>query len=199
MKFVLIVVIGIVAFVAGYVSGIIDKEKDCMQQIKEAKTLPDLRKEVGLPVKEEEEAPALIPTAADARMLAQLAIENGYINSPQKRNLLNEMKEKINIAIASGRTYLEFDADMTRKIRINFTRAELDTIFGELGYVIRYNEYGEFKWISWDKFEKADSDEVIQMQNVMRMMRDNGQVQDFNDVFVVEPIPEIKPVFSKTS
>lgn len=199
MKFVLIVVIGIVAFVAGYVSGIIDKEKDCMQQIKEAKTLPDLRKEVGLPIKEEEEAPALIPTAADARMLAQLAIENGYINSPQKRNLLNEMKEKINIAIASGRTYLEFDADMTRKIRINFTRAELDTIFGELGYVIRYNEYGEFKWISWDKFEKADSDEVIQMQNVMRMMRDNGQVQDLNDVFVVEPIPEIKPVFSKTS
>ena len=176
MKFVLIVVIGIVAFVAGYISGIIDKEKDCMQQIKEAKTLPDLRKEVGLPIKEEEEAPALIPTAADARMLAQLAIENGYINSPQKRNLLNEMKEKINIAIASGRTYLEFDADMTRKIRINFTRAELDTIFGELGYVIRYNEYGEFKWISWDKFEKADSDEVIQMQNVMRMMRDNGQV-----------------------
>lgn len=199
MNFVLIVVIGIVTFVAGYISGIIDKEKDCMQQIKEAKTLPDLRKEVGLPVKEEEEAPALIPTAADARMLAQLAIENGYINSPQKRNLLNEMKEKINIAIASGRTYLEFDADMTRKIRINFTRAELDTIFGELGYVIRYNEYGEFKWISWDKFEKADCDEVIQMQNVMRMMRDSGQVQDLNDVFVVEPIPEIKPVFSKTS
>jgi hypothetical protein len=65
---------------------------------------------------------------------------------------------------------------MTRKIRINFTRAELDTIFGELGYVIRYNEYGEFKWISWDKFEKADCDEVIQMQNVMRMMRDSGQV-----------------------
>lgn len=199
MKFVLIVVIGIVAFVAGYVSGTIDKEKNYQQQIEKAKTLPDLRKEVGLSVKEEEEAQALIPTAADARMLAQLAIENGYINSPQKRNLLNEMKEKINIAIASGRTYLEFDADMTRKIRINFTRAELDTIFGELGYVIRYNEYGEFKWISWDKFEKADSDEVIQMQNVMRMMRNSGQVQDLNDVFVVEPIPDIQPVSSKTS
>ncbi len=198
MKFVLIVVIGIVAFVAGYISGVMDKEKDCMQQIKEAKTLPDLRKEVGLSVKEEEEAPALIPTAADARMLAQLAIENGYINSPQKRNLLNEMKEKINIAIASGRTYLEFDADMTRKIRINFTRAELDTIFGELGYVIRYNEYGEFKWISWDKFEKADCDEVIQMQNVMRMMRDSEQIQDLNEVLAVESTPDIPTIFSET-
>ncbi len=176
MKFVLIIVIGVVAFVAGYISGGLDEGKSYQQQIEKAKTLPDLRKEIGLQVKEEEEVPALIPTAADARMLAQLAVENGYINSPQKRNLLNEMKEKINIAIASGRTYLEFDADMTRKIRINFTRAELDTIFGELGYVIRYNEYGEFKWISWDKFEKADCDEVIQMQNVMRMMRDSGQI-----------------------
>lgn len=193
MKFVLIVVIGIVAFVAGYISGGVDEGKSYQQQIEKAKTLPDLKKEVGLPIKEEEETPALIPTAADARMLAQLAIENGYINSPQKRNLLNEMKEKINIAIASGRTYLEFDADMTRKIRINFTRTELDTIFGELGYVIRYNEYGEFKWISWDKFEKADCDEVIQMQNLMRMMRDSGQGYD------LEPIPEIKTVFSETS
>ena len=194
MKIVLMVVIGIVAFVGGYISGRLDEGKAYDKSIENAKSLPELRKELKLPMKEEEEeAPALIPTAADARMLSQLAIENGYINSPQKRNLLNEMKEKINIAIASGRTYLEFDADMTRKIRINFTRAELDTIFGELGYVIRYNEYGEFKWISWDKFEKADSDEVIQMQNVMRMMRDSGQGYD------LEPIPEIKPVFSKTS
>lgn len=190
MKFVLIVVIGIVAFVAGYLSGVMDKEKDYKRQIKEAKTLPDLRKEVGLPVKEEEETPALIPTAADARMLAQLAIENGYINSPQKRNLLNEMKEKINIAIASGRTYLEFDADMTRKIRINFTRAELDTIFGELGYVIRYNQFGEFEWICWDAAALPETEEMTKIKALNERMVLMGQP---------EPIPDIEPVFRQTS
>lgn len=124
----------------------------------------------GLIKKPKEEEIIAIPLASDARMLASLAIESGYVNSPYKHELLNEMKRQINVAINMGKTATDFDADLRLKVRHNFTRMELDNIFASLGYVIHYNQFGGFEWICWDFATLPETEEMTQIKALNERM-----------------------------
>lgn len=129
--------------------------------------------------KPDEKEPIYIPLAADARLLTQLAIDSEYENSPYKRDLVNQMKAQINAAINMGKTYTTFDADLKTKIRINFSRAEIDTIFAGLGYVIRYNQFGEFEWISWDINALPETEDQTRANALVRKIREASDYSDY--------------------
>lgn len=180
MKYIIFALVGIFLAVFGELSG-----RSTMQD----KILKDPEK-YGLMKKPEEKEQIAIPLASDARMLTQLAIDSEYANSPHKRDLVNQMKSQINVAINMGKTYTEFDTELKRKIRLNFTRKEIDTIFASLGYVIRYNQFGEFEWISWDSAALPETEEMTQIKALNERMTLIKQPK---------PIPEIEPIFTATS
>ena len=140
IKYIIFALVGIFLAIFGELSG-----RSTMRD----KILKEPEK-YGLIKKPKEEEVVAIPLASDARMLASLAIESEYINSPYKHELLNEMKRQINAAINMGKTATDFDADLRQKVRLCFNSQELDLIFAKLGYTIKYNQFGQFEWISWD-------------------------------------------------
>lgn len=180
IKYIIFALIGIFLATFGELSG-----RSTMKD----KILKDPEK-YGLMKKPKEEEVIAIPLASDARMLTSLAIESEYANSPYKRDLVNQMKTQINAAINMGKTYTEFDASLKKKIRLNFTRMELDNIFASLGYVIRYNQFGEFEWISWDAAALPETEEMTQIKALNERMTLVSQP---------EPIPNIEPIFRQTS
>lgn len=160
IKYIIFALVGIFLATFGELSG-----RSTMRD----KILSDPEK-YGLTKKPKEEEVIAIPLASDARMLTSLAIESEYANSPYKRDLVNQMKTQINAAINMGKTYTEFDASLKKKIRLNFTRMELDNIFASLGYVIRYNQFGEFEWICWDAATLPETEEMTQIKALNEKM-----------------------------
>ena len=160
IKYIIFALVGVFLAVFGELSG-----RSTMKD----RILSDPEK-YGLTKKPKEEEVVAIPLASDAYMLTQLAIESEYANSPYKRDLVNQMKTQINAAINMGKTYTEFDADLKKKIRLNFTRMELNSIFVNLGYVIRYNQFGEFEWICWNATALPETEEMTQIKALNKKM-----------------------------
>lgn len=160
IKYIIFALVGIFLAVFGELSG-----RDTMK----SKILENPEK-YGLMKKPEEDESIMIPLASDAHMLSQLAIESEYANSPYKRDLVQQMKSHINAEINMGRTYTTFPADLKQKIRINFTPDELGILFVNLGYTIRYNQFGEFEWISWDRSALPETEEETAMKATMEKL-----------------------------
>lgn len=160
IKYIIFALIGIFLAVFGELSG-----RSTMKD----KILSDPEK-YGLTKKPKEEEVIAIPLASDARMLSQFAIESEYANSSYKRDLVQQMKSHINAEINMGRTYTTFPADLKQKIRTNFTPDELGILFVNLGYTIRYNQFGEFEWISWDRSALPETEEETAMKATMEKL-----------------------------
>ena len=160
IKYIIFALIGIFLATFGELSG-----RSTMRD----KILSDPEK-YGLTKKPKEEEAIAIPLASDARMLSQLAIESEYTNSPYKRDLVRKMKSYINAEINMGKTYTTFSADLKQKIRANFTPDELGILFVNLGYTIRYNQFGEFEWISWDRSALPETEEETAAKATMEKL-----------------------------
>ena len=102
-----------------------------------------------------------IPMASDAAVLSDLSISNGYLDCPEKRRVLNEMKKEINEAISAGNKFTPFSTDLQLKIQKHFRRYELELIFSELGYKLKFSPTNRLQWICWDEnYSQALAQEI---------------------------------------